>query len=96
MSSHVGFTLEELDELLSTMQTDSESNVTWLEQAVEAMRQGKVGASVLGHYSELMDLTEAIRDAAHGLDADLEPNRQLRDVRMSFPDAGDNAFLAGD
>ncbi len=96
MSSTVHYTLEQLEIILATMQQAASVNVTSLEQAIEAMRQGKVGESVLGEYAELMDLAEALRDAAHGTDQALDPNRDLRDVRSQVPDAGDNAFLTGD
>ncbi|MGW8527030.1 hypothetical protein [Nocardiopsis sp. NPDC055824] len=96
MSSDVQFTLEELEVLLERMKTDAEANVSRLEQATEAMRRGKVGAGILSHYGTLVDLAVGIREAALGTDQALEPNRALRDVRFTVPDAGDNRFLTGD
>lgn len=87
------FTLIGLQRMLHNIQTSSVSNVHRLEQAVAAMRAGKVGNSILDVYDQVQEAVDTVRDAAHGADTALDGQRAIRDAYAAVPDAGDKTFL---
>ena len=87
------FTLEGLEAILARIQLNSVDNVARLEQAVEAMRSGGVGDSILSIYEEIQEGVVAVRDVAHGADSELSLQHGVRDAYASVPDAGDKKFL---
>lgn len=93
MSSQPEFTLGGLELMLDNIQTSSSGNVHRLEQAVEAMRAGGVGASILDVYDQIQESVVAVRDVAHGADLELARQHAIRDAYVAVPDAGDKKFL---
>ncbi|WP_146159636.1 hypothetical protein [Allonocardiopsis opalescens] len=82
--------------LTTNLRLETKSNMVSLDQAVEAMRRGQVGQSILAKYTQLQDSAARMYRIAGASESELQRMKGVDDAYTAFPDAGDKKFLTAD
>ncbi len=88
--------LDDVLALAEGIQAHSHASYARLEQAVEAMRNGDVGPSVITQYEQMLDVATQITQAADTAYQEAARMTTVADAYTATPEAGNKNFLTND